>query len=246
MHATIAGVVLGLITPAVPFHPPVAIDAAVDTIERRPGLSVEELRAALALLNESVAPLDRLEAALHPWTSYVIVPIFALANAGVRLGGGVSGTGARVTVGVVVGLVVGKAVGVGGASWLVVRLGWGTKPSGVSWAQFFGVAALAGIGFTMSLFVTDLAFAPNLTGAALTHHAKIGVLLASLLAALIRLAGPGARVEEGCRGRGGGARHPGWGCVDRRRPTRRPWAWVGRDRAGRGGSDGPRTVTPPS
>ena len=184
VHATIAGVVLGLITPAVPFHPPAAIDAAVDTIERRPGLSVEELRATFALLNESVAPLDRLEAALHPWTSYVIIPIFALANAGVRLGGGVQGTGARVTVGVVVGLVVGKAIGVGGASWLVVRLGWGTKPTGVSWAQFFGVAALAGIGFTMSLFVTDLAFAPTLAGAALTHHAKIGVLLASLLAAL--------------------------------------------------------------
>ena len=129
--------------------------------------------------------LDRLDGALSPWASYVIVPVFALANAGVRLGSIPGGAANRVTVGVVVGLVLGKTVGVAGASWLVVRLGLAPKPTGTTWPQFVGIGTLAGIGFTMSLFVGDLAFRGGARQAAYEVQAKIGVLLASVLAALL-------------------------------------------------------------
>jgi NhaA family Na+:H+ antiporter len=153
VHATVAGVALGLLTPA----------AASDSAE-------------------SVAA--RIERRLHPWSSYLIIPLFALANAGVALGSGFEGTGARVLVGVVVGLLAGKTIGVVGATWLAVRAGVGDLPDGVSWRQVVGMALLAGIGFTMSLFVTDLAFAGPDAGS-LARHAKVGVLGASVVAAAV-------------------------------------------------------------
>ncbi|HEV2087271.1 MAG TPA: Na+/H+ antiporter NhaA, partial [Cryptosporangiaceae bacterium] len=151
VHATIAGVALGLLTPAWP----------VD------GRKV----------------LDELQHTLHPITAFTIVPLFALANAGVDLRGGVltDAAGNRLAWAVVVGLLVGKVVGIGGTAWLALRLRVGTLPSGMPPRTVWGVAALAGIGFTVSLFITDLAY----TDAALVAQAKVGILAASALAALL-------------------------------------------------------------
>jgi len=127
--------------------------------------------------------LERLEHRLHGWSSLLIVPVFALANAGVVLSAGALDAAATstVTIGVAVGLVVGKAVGIAGASWTAIRLGWADLPSGTTGRHLAGVAALAGIGFTVSLFITALAFDdPDLV-----DEAKIGVLAASVLATVL-------------------------------------------------------------
>jgi NhaA family Na+:H+ antiporter len=152
VHATIAGVVLALLAPARP---------------EGDGPSVGE----------------RLEEALHPWTSLLIVPLFALANAGVVLrGSAFSAEGAGlVAAGVAAGLVAGKLVGVTAGAALAVRLRVGDLPDGVTWRHVAGGAALAGIGFTVSLFITDLAFADD----ALRSAAKVGILGASLTASLL-------------------------------------------------------------
>ena len=121
-----------------------------------------------------------MEHLLHPWTSFVIVPLFALANAGVRLTGGSfdrPGSG-RVAFGIVLGLVVGKPIGITLGAWLATRLKLARLPEGVRWPQLAAVAAVAGVGFTVSLFIADLAFA----GSAFLQAAKVGVLAASLVA----------------------------------------------------------------
>jgi Na+:H+ antiporter, NhaA family len=153
VHATIAGVVLALVTPNVEWR----------------GRPV----------------IGRLERDLHPWASFVVVPLFALANAGVDLGGGALGDAltSRVTLGVVVGLVVGKAVGISAAVALAVRLRLGRLPAGVRPRQIVGVAAVAGIGFTVSLFIAELSFA----GTRHLGEAKIGILAASLLSGFLGL-----------------------------------------------------------
>jgi NhaA family Na+:H+ antiporter len=150
IEPTLAGVVLGLLTPALP----------------RRGRPV----------------LERLESGLHPVSSFVIVPVFALANAGVVLSGDAidHALASRVTVGIVVGLVVGKFVGISGATLLALRLRIGRLPDDLGLAHIFGVATLGGIGFTVSLFITDLAFRGQVI-----DDAKIGVLAASALAAVI-------------------------------------------------------------
>ena len=142
VHATVAGVALGLVAP-------------VDTIER-------------------------LEHRLHPLTSFVVVPLFALANAGVHLGGDRVGDAVTspITLGIVVGLGVGKLVGITGATWLASRVRLGGLPEGVTWPSLAGMALVAGIGFTVSLFVTELAFG---TGTRSADDARLGVLAASLL-----------------------------------------------------------------
>jgi Na+:H+ antiporter, NhaA family len=150
VEPTLAGVALGLITPARP----------------RRGVPV----------------LERLEHGLHPVSSFVIVPIFVLANAGVVLSGDAidHALSSTVTIGIVVGLVVGKFVGVLGASAIAVRARLGTLPDDVKLRHVAGVAVLAGIGFTVSLFITDLAFRGQVI-----DDAKIGVLAASALAAVL-------------------------------------------------------------
>jgi NhaA family Na+:H+ antiporter len=130
----------------------------------------------------------------------VVVPLFALANAGIEVDSDRITSGAPVTVGVLVGLVVGKAVGITGASWLAVRTGLGQLPRGTTWPQLVGVAALAGIGFTVSLFVAGLAF----DASTLIDDAKVGILVASSLAAVI---GSTLLVLAG-RDRSGRAAHP--------------------------------------
>ncbi len=135
------------------------------------------------LAKTSVSPAERLQHLLHPWTSFVVIPLFALANAGVAITSrSFEAPGAAsVAVGVVVGLVVGKVVGISAASWLAVRTGLGRLPEGASWPMVVGIAATGGIGFTVSLFIAELAFDPG----PLQESAKIGVLGASTLAAIV-------------------------------------------------------------
>ncbi len=181
VHATIAGVALGLITPAVPLTAAaVARDWAGDLSDEP---SPAELAAMTRLAQTSVSMVERLQHALHPWTSFVVVPLFALANAGVAISGDSfdEGGALRVAMGVVVGLVVGKTVGITLASWIAVRTGLARLPEGVGWPMVAGVAAVGGIGFTVSLFVAELAFDPG----PVQDAAKIGVLAASVLAALV-------------------------------------------------------------
>lgn len=130
-------------------------------------------------------PLERLEHALHPWVAFLILPIFAFANAGVSFAGaGIAALLAPLSLGIAAGLVVGKQIGVFGACWIAAKTGLATVPSGVSFRQLYGLACLAGIGFTMSLFIGGLAFdAPSDIDAV-----KMGVLSGSFISAVIGLA----------------------------------------------------------
>ena len=182
VHPTVAGVALGLLAPARPLLDPHLarrqLNSAADDF------TVEDLRRCQFLLGESVSVAERLVRSLHPWSSYVILPVFALANAGIFLGGGAFGAAleSRVTLSVVLALVLGKVVGVTGATWLATRLGIGTLPRGTGWPVIVGVSALAGIGFTVSIFITGLAFGGSTVPAV---EAKIGVLVASSVAAVL-------------------------------------------------------------
>jgi NhaA family Na+:H+ antiporter len=190
IHATIAGVVLGLATPAAPFQRPRAVSLeahriADDTVDDPvpPDADAHHWLHLAGLTREAVSPLARLEHLLHPWTSYVVIPVFALANAGVSISSsGLSeAVTSGVTLGVVAGLVVGKTAGVTVFTWMAIRTRITRLPEGVGWGQLVGVAALAGIGFTVSLFITSLAFQTQ----AVQDAAKVGILAASLLAGLV-------------------------------------------------------------
>jgi Na+:H+ antiporter, NhaA family len=148
VHATLAGVVLGLLTPARPVG--------------------------------SRAVLDELEHRLHPLSALVVVPLFALANAGVLLRADIlrDAVSSPIAWGIAFGLVVGKVVGISGATLLARRLGVGTLPNGVETRHLLGGAALAGIGFTVSLFIADLSFA----GTDSLAYAKIAILVGSVIA----------------------------------------------------------------
>ena len=130
------------------------------------------------------SPLQRAEHALHPWVAFVILPMFAFANAGVSLEGvGLSDFVNPVPLGIAAGLVFGKALGVFGASWLLIRFGPARLPSGATWGQFFGVCVLCGVGFTMSLFIGSLAF----EGADASYGGlvKMGVLSGSVISSVL-------------------------------------------------------------
>ncbi len=196
VHATLAAVAFGLITPSHAFVRPahfgprardlVAQVEVAQSAQARPNdddeeaLEADALNELITLSAESQPPLDRLEHRLLPWTTFVIVPIFALANAGVRVGLDdlTSAFSEPVTLGVLLGLVVGKPVGIVLFSLIAIRLGIGKQPAGATWAQILGVGMLAGIGFTVALFVTELAFEPG----TLADQAKIGILAASTIA----------------------------------------------------------------
>lgn len=127
-------------------------------------------------------PLQRMEHGLHPWVVFLIIPLFALSNAGVQLGGNlIDAVTAEVTLGVFLGLVLGKQVGVTLFTWIAIRSGLATMPRGMTWRHIYGVAWLGGIGFTMSLFITGLA----LTDAPLVSEAKIGILGASIVSGVV-------------------------------------------------------------
>lgn len=181
VHATLAGVAIGLLTPAVALlRPEVATGYAVEAL-RDNDLDADELHKLRFLVGESVPVVERLQARLHPLSAYVVLPVFALANAGVALDGLGAALTSPVGLGVGVGLVLGKPLGIGLACFVAVRLGIARMPVDTSWRQLLGVGAIAGIGFTVSLFIAGLSF----TDPVLTDDAKIGILLASLLAAVV-------------------------------------------------------------
>ncbi|MBB6099731.1 NhaA family Na+:H+ antiporter [Deinobacterium chartae] len=178
VHPTIAGVLLAFAVPiAREVTPP--HDALVEAAQN--GTS-EEVTARLAHLERNLeelqSPLHRLEHGLHPWTAFLILPLFALFNAGVSVAGSAVN---NITLGVAVGLLVGKPLGVLLTSWLAVRSGLASLPEGSSWLGMLGIGLLAGIGFTMALFVAGLAFPSD----AQLSAAKLGVLSASVVAALL-------------------------------------------------------------
>lgn len=130
------------------------------------------------------SPLEAIEHGLHPWVAFMVLPMFAFANAGVSLQGlSLAALLQPIPLGIAAGLVVGKVVGVFGSSWLMIRLGWAQRPAGADWLQFFGVCVLCGIGFTMSLFIGGLAFAG--LDAGYETSVKLGVLSGSLLAGVL-------------------------------------------------------------
>jgi len=175
VHATLAGVILGLMAPAVARRPdPTRVDVEATT-------PFAVLREVLVDAKETVPVTDRLIHILHPWTAFVVLPLFALANGGVAISGsGLADAAASpVTLGIVFGLVAGKTIGIVFATRIAVSAGLGSLPDGVTWTAVTGVALLAGIGFTVSLFITGLAFDDPVT----QDNAKIGVLMASVLAA---------------------------------------------------------------
>jgi NhaA family Na+:H+ antiporter len=180
VHATIAGVLMGLLTPAVPFQKEVETQHVVDVLDHTPGITLHDVRSASFLLHESVSVAERVEDLLHPWISYGVIPIFALANAGITFTSESLSGDPRLLLGVILGLVVGKTIGVTAMTWLTVRLRIGRLPEGVSFSQIVGVAMLAGIGFTVALFIAGLAF----DEAAVQDQAKVGILIGSVVAAL--------------------------------------------------------------
>ncbi|MED6328060.1 MAG: Na+/H+ antiporter NhaA [Actinomycetota bacterium] len=181
IHATIAGVAMGLLAPAKALlepgeEPPIEVGR----------MDAHNLRAAKFRLNESVSVAARLEHQLHPVTSFVIIPVFALANAGIELSGEALSDAltSPITLGVVLGLVVGKVVGISLFTLGAVRFGLSALPRGATVRHVVGLSAIAGIGFTVSLFVTGLAY----DDLVLQDEAKVGILFASVVAALVGLA----------------------------------------------------------
>lgn len=188
IHATITGVILGLMTPARRWVSDNRLYAILDQVVAHPKSHAtsgetkdrDTLQEAEVAARETLSPVERLEVALHPWVGFVIMPLFALANAGLALRA--EGFDGLLTFAVVLGFVVGKPVGILGFAWIALHSGLAVRPSNLSWRFLTGGAFLAGIGFTMALFIAHLAFAPELL-----ESAKLGIFLASVLSALLGL-----------------------------------------------------------
>ncbi len=194
IHATVSGVLLAFFIPAM---------AAINTKE-----FVENSRSILDRLNNdddkkedvlvnkkhqeaiqslevmtvhSETPLQRMERFLHPWVTFAIVPLFALANAGIPLGNFSTAVTSSISLGVIFGLIIGKQIGITLFTWVAIKTKLSIMPSSVSWRQIYGVSWLAGIGFTMSIFITNLSLATP----ALVVQSKIGIIVASLICGII-------------------------------------------------------------
>ena len=180
VHATIAGVAFGLITPARALAPAETVRRWALDLSDEPDAG--EVRQMMVIARESTSSAEHLLTRLHPFTSFVVLPCFALANAGVVIHRDMLGSpSARaVAAGVAAGLVAGKFAGILAGSWIAVRLRLAVLPQDVRWAHMRGLAALGGIGFTVSLFITGLAF----TDAQLADAAKLAILVASTASAL--------------------------------------------------------------
>ena len=182
VHATLAGVAIGLLAPARPLLNEEVARGYASTALRDRHIDADELARMRFLMKESVSVVERLQSSLHPVSAYVVLPVFALANAGVELGAIGKVFTEPVGLGIMLGLVLGKPVGIFLASFAAVRLGLGRLPDGTSWPMVVGLGAVGGIGFTVSIFIAGLSF----PGAdLLTEEAKIAILLASLVAAVI-------------------------------------------------------------
>jgi Na+/H+ antiporter NhaA len=185
VHPTVAGVAIGLLTSAYPPRRASLEEATGVTraFRQRPtaGLAADATRR----ITMSLSPNERLQHALHPWTSFVVVPLFALANAGLDLSGDLLGRalGSSLVIGIVVGLVAGKTLGIPIGAWLATRSWLGGSSLSVGWPSLVAASSVAGIGFTMSLLIAELSY----SGAQL-DEAKLGILFASAIAALVSIA----------------------------------------------------------
>lgn len=196
VHATLAGVITAMAIPARPKYDPVAFSTFVKDIIRsfdrcfRPGdkiIANDALRARVSALDNGIhlvqSPLQRMETRLHTPVAFIVVPIFALSNAGIPIDSFTSTAAVfnPLTLGVICGLVFGKLIGIVGATWIGWKLGWGALPKSATFHHIIGVALLGGIGFTMSIFIAELAFGQDQT---MLIQAKAGILLASLIAGI--------------------------------------------------------------
>jgi NhaA family Na+:H+ antiporter len=192
LHATLAGVILALVTPT---RPPGNLPALLAQAENilieetrrsgeavlRHGPSEPALRALDAIHDRIESPADKLLRHLEPWSSYFVLPVFAFANAGVALSMDVFATHSTLMIAIILGLFVGKPLGIVAFAFAAVKFGFADKPPEYNWRQMIGVGTLAGIGFTMSLFIAGQAFPDSGDFAA----AKIAVFIASILAGAV-------------------------------------------------------------
>lgn len=202
IHATLAGILLAVTIPARAAFTPAQFERRIgelqsafradrrDTQTPDDPLSNSQMASIAEAMERSAAavqsPLQRIEHGLTPWVTFVIIPVFALANAGIDLGSvaWAQALSNNVTIGVLAGLVIGKCAGISLFSWIAVRLGLARLPSDVQWKHLIGAAWLAGIGFTMSLFIAQLAFLDQ----EMVEQAKLGIFLGSTISAVIGLA----------------------------------------------------------
>ncbi len=195
VHATIAGVLLAMVIPVRPMVRPKQFvsdaEAVLEKLKQR-----QESKSCIVTDREQLHALEfvhtgagdalpaglMLEHALHPVQAWLILPLFALANAGVRIDSHILEALANpISLGIIAGLVIGKPVGITALSWLALKVGRGNLPAKMNWTQVFGAGCLAGIGFTMSLFIADLAWADE----SLIADAKVGILVASLISGVM-------------------------------------------------------------
>lgn len=195
VHATVAGVLAAMAIPArTRIDTQEYLDRGRHLMEEfdRAGIEGKDvltnpgqqvvIQAMERACEAAMAPLQRIEHALHGWVAFFIIPLFALSNAGVHLSGDVVAVFQHpVTMGIILGLVIGKPLGISLFAWLAVKAGWAAKPAEVPWSAIHAVSWLGGIGFTMSLFIAGLAFEEGI----LVAEAKIGILAASLLAGVV-------------------------------------------------------------
>jgi Na+:H+ antiporter, NhaA family len=194
VHPTVAGVLLAL---TIPVRPGIRANKVLPPIDRyvaelrsssegdriAQGVATQSILQSIGgVCRYAISPLHRLEGMVHPWVGYGILPIFALANAGVAVHGELAlTTHARVSLGIVIGLLIGKQVGITLFSWIAVRLGMASLPPGVSWKALYAVSWLGAIGFTMSIFIANLAF----TDPGVLESAKLAILSASCIAGFV-------------------------------------------------------------
>jgi NhaA family Na+:H+ antiporter len=193
VHPTILGVVLGFMTPWQPWYSPQFFPEIANKLITRikDNLKIKNddphndkndqaLMSISSIASESVAPLQRIEKILLPWSAFLIVPIFAFVNAGINITGGAlsSSLNSSVTYAIAFGLFFGKPIGITLGAWIAVKMG-STLPRGVNFMNIFGMGIIAGIGFTVALFITELAYVDEF----LLRDAKIGILIASFFAA---------------------------------------------------------------
>lgn len=191
VHATVAGVLAALAIPARTKMSeatyPQRLRELADRFSAMPNapgdvISSEQqylIRKVKRFSTYAETPLQRLEQGLHPWVAFVVLPLFALANAGIELPTSIDGSlSSRVTLGILLGLVIGKPLGLMLMSWLFVRLRAGRLPAGVNWTQMLAISIMSGLGFTMAVFINELAF----DEVAVRVQAKLGILFASIVA----------------------------------------------------------------